>query len=66
MSSIIGQEYLNQPCHYITEGRLCARKLMRKWMSVKLVCHGDKMKNINIKEKLHARLTGDNTSLSRL
>jgi len=39
---------------------------MRKWMSVKLVCHGDKMKNINIKEKLHARLTGDNTSLSRL
>ena len=42
MGSIIGEEYLNEPCHYVTEERFCAKELMRKWMSVKFVCHRGK------------------------
>ena len=69
MGSIIdeeGKEYLNHTCHYITEGIFCAKDLMGKWMSVKFDCHRNKMKNINIKEKLRVRLTRDNKTLSRL
>ena len=51
MVSIIGEEYLNEICRCITEGRFCAKKLMRKQTSVKFVCHRDKMKNVSIKEK---------------